>query len=82
MVWSKTVYDMVPHIGMLHLGRIRASSRPWRSYSTWNLRAPRAAVLELGCTDGGNLIPMALDCPQRVFGIDLSALRKWRLGSR
>ncbi|HEX9983256.1 MAG TPA: class I SAM-dependent methyltransferase [Thermoanaerobaculia bacterium] len=33
----------------------------------------RARVLELGCADGGNLIPMALEMPDaRFLGIDLS----------
>jgi methyltransferase-like protein/2-polyprenyl-3-methyl-5-hydroxy-6-metoxy-1,4-benzoquinol methylase len=35
---------------------------------------PRCRVLELGCADGGNLIPMAAALPQSQFvGIDLSA---------
>lgn len=33
----------------------------------------RCRVLELGCADGGNLIPMALGLPEgRFFGLDLS----------
>jgi methyltransferase-like protein/Fe-S-cluster containining protein len=33
----------------------------------------RCRVLELGCTDGGNLVPMALGLPQaRFVGLDLS----------
>ncbi len=36
--------------------------------------APNCRVLELGCGDGGNLIPMALTLPGSVFtGIDLAA---------
>jgi SAM-dependent methyltransferase len=36
--------------------------------------APRCRVLELGCGDGGNLIPMALALPGSEFvGIDLAA---------
>jgi SAM-dependent methyltransferase len=36
--------------------------------------APRCRVLELGCGDGGNLIPMALALPHSDFvGIDLAA---------
>ena len=36
--------------------------------------APRCRVLELGCGDGGNLIPMALALPESEFvGIDLAA---------
>ena len=35
--------------------------------------APNCRVLELGCGDGGNLIPMALTLPASVFtGIDLA----------
>jgi SAM-dependent methyltransferase len=34
----------------------------------------KCRVLELGCGDGGNLIPMAYQCPKSTFvGIDLSA---------
>lgn len=36
----------------------------------------RCRVLELGCSDGGNLIPMALEMPQSTFtGIDLSPVQ-------
>ena len=39
---------------------------PWR----------RARVLELGCGGGGNLIPLAYNCPDGTFvGIDLSAVQ-------
>ena len=40
----------------------------------------RSRVLELGCAEGGNLIPMAQDLPQAEFvGIDLS-LRQIEVG--
>src|SRR6187549_342213 len=33
----------------------------------------RCRVLELGCADGGNLLPMALEMPEsRFLGVDLS----------
>ena len=36
-------------------------------------RSNRCRVLELGCTDGGNLLPMAATLPRSSFlGIDLS----------
>jgi len=40
----------------------------------------RCRVLELGCADGGNLIPMAIDLPSSRFtGIDLSTVN-WQGG--
>src|SRR5262245_60148197 len=33
----------------------------------------RSRVLEIGCADGGNLIPMAIEFPEsRIVGIDIS----------
>lgn len=61
-------------------GRAFAQSHPDRMATLATLfgldPAPpdRCRVLELGCSDGGNLLPMALGLPQSTFvGIDLSA---------
>src|SRR5262245_26957983 len=71
---APTQYDLVPdeshphattHIEHLYtLGRLFGMAPP-------DFR--RARVLELGSAAGGNLVPMALGCPDgRFLGIDLS----------
>jgi SAM-dependent methyltransferase len=68
-------YDAVPYLGHAY-----AQTHPDRLATQavlFGLRpAPpaRCRVLELGCGDGGNLIPMALELPRSEFvGIDLAA---------
>ncbi|MEA2220733.1 MAG: hypothetical protein QOJ35_3359 [Solirubrobacteraceae bacterium] len=70
-----SLYDDVPYPG-----RSFAQTHPNRLATMATLfgldPAPPAAcrVLELGCGDGGNLIPMAVDLPSSTFvGIDSSA---------
>jgi methyltransferase-like protein/2-polyprenyl-3-methyl-5-hydroxy-6-metoxy-1,4-benzoquinol methylase len=67
-------YDRVPYPSASH-----AETHPDRLAALAILRglapAPpeRCRVLELGCADGGNLIPMAFELPESTFlGIDLS----------
>lgn len=67
-------YDRVPYPSASH-----AETHPDRLAALAILRGLEAAppercrVLELGCADGGNLIPMAFELPESTFlGIDLS----------
>lgn len=67
-------YDEVPYPGdpvvTMHPDRLAAIGR------LYGLATPppqRCRVLELGCCDGGNLIPLALAYPESTFvGLDLS----------
>ena len=70
----RSVYDEVPYLGFP-----LAQTHPDRLATLATLfgmkPAPveRCRVLELGCGDGGNLIPMALGLPESEFvGIDLA----------
>jgi methyltransferase-like protein/2-polyprenyl-3-methyl-5-hydroxy-6-metoxy-1,4-benzoquinol methylase len=72
---NHTSYDDVPYKGYAF-----AQTHPDRMETVARLLGVRATaaqscrVLELGCTDGGNLIPMAVSLPRSSFvGIDLSA---------
>jgi cyclopropane fatty-acyl-phospholipid synthase-like methyltransferase len=70
-----STYDAVPYAGKPFL---RTHPRRLAALATLFGMKPRPVercrVLELGCTDGGNLIPMALGLPESEFvGIDLSA---------
>jgi SAM-dependent methyltransferase len=72
---ERTAYDDVPYPGyaypQTHPSHLAAIA------TLLGLQPPaveRCRVLELGCTDGGNLIPMALALPGATFaGLDLSA---------
>jgi len=69
------LYDEVPYPG-LPLPQTHPSQLATLGFLHGLEPAPveRCRVLELGCGDGGNLIPMALDLPESEFvGIDLSA---------
>lgn len=77
-----TLYDRVPYLSraMPQTHPSRLSTIAWLFGMT---PAPlaEARVLELGCGDGGNLIPMALGLPgARLVGLDLStsAIRRGR----
>ena len=68
-------YDLIPYPGTPF-----AQTHPNRLATLATLFGMRPApvdrcrVLELGCTDGGNLLPMALTLPASTFvGIDLAA---------
>ncbi|MGH9588117.1 MAG: methyltransferase regulatory domain-containing protein [Acidobacteriaceae bacterium] len=69
-------YDAVPYFGKpfarTHPSRLATSA------SLFGMKpqpVERCRVLELGCTDGGNLIPMAFGLPESTFvGVDLSAV--------
>jgi len=70
-----TTYDAIPY-----LSRPFRESRPERMQAIahlFGLRSPapeRCRVLEIGCSMGGNLIPMAQDHPRSTFlGIDASS---------
>jgi methyltransferase-like protein/protein-L-isoaspartate O-methyltransferase len=72
---TTTFYDSVPYIGYPF-----AQTHPDRLATIASLHGLQAApvnrcrVLELGCGDGGNLVPMALQFPESQFvGVDLSA---------
>jgi methyltransferase-like protein len=70
-----TSYDEVPYpsqfFGPTHPARMAAIA------SLYGLSPPdpsRCRVLELGCANGGNLLPMAVELPEaRFVGIDLSS---------
>jgi methyltransferase-like protein len=70
-----TSYDEVPYpsqfFGPTHPGRMAAIA------SLFGLSPPdpsRCRVLELGCANGGNLLPMAVELPEaRFVGVDLSS---------
>jgi SAM-dependent methyltransferase len=72
---SSTSYDEVPYEGgafsLSHPDHLQAAA------GLFGLDAPApdgAAILELGCGTGGNLLPMADSLPEaRLLGIDLSA---------
>ncbi|MCC6386027.1 MAG: methyltransferase regulatory domain-containing protein [Dehalococcoidia bacterium] len=71
---SSTSYDTVPYVSTA-----RTSTSPVRMEATGRLLGLAAAganaarVLEVGCGDGGNVIPMALALPGSAFlGIDLA----------
>lgn len=68
-------YDAVPYFG-----KPFARTHPNRLATLGTLfgmnpqPVERCRVLELGCTDGGNLVPMAFGLPESTFtGVDLSA---------
>lgn len=68
-----------PYDEVLYIGAPFAQTHPERLamlaqlYGMNPASVERCRVLELGCTDGGNLIPMALALPHSQFiGIDLS----------
>ena len=70
-----TAYDEVPYVSTA-----RASTSPVRMEAIARLLGVPAAgandafVLEAGCGDGGNLIPLAVALPgSRFVGIDLAA---------
>lgn len=70
-----TTYDEVPYADLAH-----DDTHPDRLATVARLHGMHPApigscrVLELGCAQGGNLIPMAIDLPgARFVGIDLSA---------
>lgn len=76
----KTLYNELPYLGYAY-----PQSHPDRLatiallYGMRPARVDRCRVLELGCGDGANLIPMALTLPESQFlGIDfaLSPIRK------
>jgi methyltransferase-like protein/SAM-dependent methyltransferase len=72
---NTTQYDIVPYRSAArtasHIDRIAALGRLLGMHSA---HPNSARVLELGCGDGGNLIPMALSLPGSEFvGVDLSA---------
>ncbi|HEX6903555.1 MAG TPA: methyltransferase regulatory domain-containing protein [Thermoanaerobaculia bacterium] len=70
----RSYYDRVPYpsgsIPSSHLDNLAVRAL------LFGLEPPglrRARVLELGCADGGNLVPMAAEIPEgRLLGIDLS----------
>ncbi len=72
-----TTYDAVPYesfpFAQSHPARMSGMAR------LFGLPAPdmaKARVLELGCSFGGNLLPMALQYPQAQFtGVDLSQVQ-------
>jgi SAM-dependent methyltransferase len=72
---APTPYDQVPYpsapYAQSHPGRLAAVG------TLFGMRPPPprgARVLELGCADGSNLIPMAMDLPAASFmGLDLSS---------
>ena len=72
-----TTYDAVPYesfpFAQSHPARMNGMAR------LFGLPAPNLAnarVLELGCSFGGNLLPMALQYPQAQFtGVDLSQVQ-------
>ena len=71
---ARASYDALPYPGnafpQSHPGRMAAQA------TLRGLQPPRvetARVLELGCGDGGNLVPMAFGLPEATFtGIDLN----------
>jgi len=83
---ARASYDALPYPGhafpQSHPGRMAAQA------TLRGLDPPRveaARVLELGCGDGGNLIPMAFGLPDATFvGIDLNeaALARGRAHAR
>jgi SAM-dependent methyltransferase len=72
---SSSAYDAVPYLGhpfaQTHPDRLATLA------TLFGLEPPpveRCRVLELGCGDGGNLIPMALGLPgAQLLGVDASA---------
>lgn len=75
-------YDRIPYPGypyvQTHPDRLATLAH---LYGMTPASIEHCRVLELGCGDGGNLIPMALQLPGSEFlGIDLaaSAIRKGR----
>ena len=69
-----STYDRVPYLGLplpqTHPDRLAIVAT---LFGMSPARAGSCRVLELGCGDGGNLIPMALTLPQSTFvGIDLA----------
>ncbi len=71
---THTSYDEVPYEGypfpQTHPDRLATVAR---LLGVGAAPAESCRVLELGCTDGGNLIPMAASLPHSSFlGIDLS----------
>ena len=70
-------YDTVPYRNLpkpfTHISRLSAIAA-WRGLTPAPPKSCR--VLELGCADGGNLLPMAADYPGSQFvGIDLSPVQ-------
>jgi SAM-dependent methyltransferase/methyltransferase-like protein len=70
-----TAYDEVPYPGypypQTHPDRLATSGR---LFGMTPAPVERCRVLELGCGDGGNLIPMAYGLPESSFvGIDLAS---------
>lgn len=71
---NQQMYDQVPYPGkpfaQTHINRLALLGR-LRGIQTAS--PDKCRVLELGCCDGGNLIPMAVEYPESDFvGIDLS----------
>src|SRR5829696_7709443 len=83
---ARASYDALPYPGNAF-----PQSHPGRMAAQATLRGvdpppvEQARVLELGCGDGGNLVPMAFGLPQATFtGIDLNdqALARGRAHAR
>ncbi len=73
----RKAYDEIPYLNppkpFTHLSRIAAISQ-LRGITPQS--PTRCRVLELGCADGGNLLPMAFRFPESHFvGIDLSPIQ-------
>ena len=73
----RKAYDEIPYVNppkpYTHLSRIAAIGQR-RGITTHS--STRCRVLELGCADGGNLLPMAFRFPESQFlGIDLSPIQ-------
>lgn len=71
----ETSYDRVPYIGysfqQTHPDRLATAAT---LFGLSPAPIDRCRVLEIGCGDGGNLVPMGLELPQsRFVGIDLAA---------
>ena len=79
---SETAYDSVPYPGHVHThthpNRVAAVAR------LFGVDAPAvttARILEIGCGDGGNLVPIAYGLPSaRCVGFDLAATAVERAG--
>src|SRR5256885_1935388 len=76
-------YDRLPYPGMpfahTHPGRLATLAK---LHGMTPAAPAHCRVLELGCGDGGNLLPMAYQFPDSTFlGIDLSA-REIEIGAK
>jgi methyltransferase-like protein/ubiquinone/menaquinone biosynthesis C-methylase UbiE len=72
---TQTAYDRVPYLGyafaQTHPDRLATAAR---LFGMSPAPVTRCRVLELGCGDGGNLIPMGFALPDSTFvGLDLAA---------